>query len=64
MFVRELSCNLLVKCICDFAICGVKAEIKSILVFVETDTLMYYSRFSSSDKPGHTYGISKYQLSL
>lgn len=63
MFVKELSCTLSVKCICDFAICGVKAEIKSISVFTETDMLMYYARFSSSDRPAHTYGISKYKLS-
>lgn len=29
--------------------CVVKAEIKSISVFTETDMLMYYSPFSSSD---------------
>lgn len=49
MFVKELSCICLVKCICDFAICGVKAEIKSVSVFTETDMVMYYARFSSSD---------------
>lgn len=49
MLVKELSCTLLVKCSCDFAKCGVKAEIKSVSVFTETDMLMYYARFSSSD---------------
>lgn len=49
MFVKELSCISLVKYICDFAICGVKAEIKPVLLFIETDMLMYYARFSSSD---------------
>lgn len=49
MFAEELTCTLLVKSICDFAICDVEDETKSILVFIETDMLMYYARFSGSD---------------
>lgn len=51
-------------CIGDFAMCDVKDETKSFSVFIETDTLVCYARFSSSDLAAHTYGISKYELSL